>query len=65
MEDGTSYIFREQREDCETAKERARYICMTMCSIHPEAGEGEVGTLSTDRLTGLHGERERENRYAL
>ena len=41
-------------------------------SIHPE-----VGTLSTDRLTGLHGgrgreggrererEKERENRYAL
>ena len=36
MEDGTSYIFREK-----TAKERARYICMTMCSIHPEAGERE------------------------
>ena len=41
-------------------RERARYICMTMCSIHPEAGEREVGTLSTDRLTGLHGERGRE-----
>ena len=30
---------RAEREDCETAKERARYICMTMCSIHPEAEE--------------------------
>ena len=32
MEDGTSYIFREERTEEEEERDRARYICMTMCA---------------------------------
>ena len=37
LDGGWDKLHFQRAEREKTAKERARYICMTMCSIHPEA----------------------------